>query len=64
MLFCNTVARRKPLLKQNTLTFFFFLIFCDVVSSDAPSRGEAGSIFMELSAIFTKVVWALYDAAS
>lgn len=59
MLFCNTVACRKPLLKQKNIDFF-----CDVVSSDAPSRGEAGSIFMELSAIFAVVVWTLYNPAS
>lgn len=49
----------KTIAKAKTLTFF-----CDVVSSDALSRGEACSIFTELSAIFTKVVWTLYNLAS
>lgn len=49
----------KTIAKAKTSTFF-----CDVVSSDAPSRGEVCSIFMELSAIFTKVVWTLFNPAS
>lgn len=52
----------KTIAKAKTLTFFFF--FCDVVSSDALSRGEVCSIFTELSATFTKAVWTLYNLAS
>lgn len=50
----------KTIAKAKALTFFF----CDVVSSDALSRGEVCSIFTELSSIFTKAVWTLHSLAS